>query len=188
MGGSVRRIVPSGAAYVALLRGINVGGKHCLPMKDLAALFEQAGCRAVRTWIQSGNVVFRAPASVARLAPALVERAIRERYGFAAPVIARSAAELREVVERNPFAGAADDRHLHVVFLAAKPTAARVAALDPDRSPPDEFRVAAREIYLRCPDGIGRTRLTNAWFDAGLATVSTTRNWNTVRNLLELAG
>jgi uncharacterized protein (DUF1697 family) len=79
------------------------------------------------------------------------------------------------------------ENHLHVLFLADQPGAAAVASLDPDRSPPDAFVVRGREIYLRCPNGVGTTKLTNAWFDSRLATISTGRNWRTVLKLFELA-
>ena len=88
----------------------------------------------------------------------------------------------------NPYveAGAEMDR-LHVVFLADAPDEGQVEGLDPDRSPPDEFVVRGREVYLHCPDGMARSKLTNAWFDSQLSTVSTMRNWKTVSKLLELA-
>ena len=174
---------------VALLRGINVGGKHPLPMKDLAAMFSDAGCRDVRTYIQSGNVVCRASQVVARRIPALVTAAIADRVGFRAPVVTRSADELYQIVRHNPLLRAGmDTAALHVVFLADVPVAAKVATLDPKRSPPDVYAVRGREIYLRCPNGLARTRLTNEYFDARLATTSTTRSWKTVLRLLELAG
>ncbi|HZN92159.1 MAG TPA: hypothetical protein VFB81_05620, partial [Myxococcales bacterium] len=82
----------------------------------------------------------------------------------------------------------ADPDTLHVVFLADPPPPAKVAALDPARSPPDEFQVRGREIYLRCPNGFGRTKLSNAYFDSKLGTISTVRNWRTVLTLAEMAG
>ncbi|MCC6524897.1 MAG: DUF1697 domain-containing protein, partial [Polyangiaceae bacterium] len=173
--------------HVALLRGINVGGKNKLPMKELVPLFEQAGCRAVRTYIQSGNVVFRAARARAASVPEIVAEAIRARLGFRAPVVLRTADELGELARGNPFVrSGADVGALHVVFLAERPTASRVAALDPGRSPPDELVVRGREIYLLLPNGVARTKLTNAYFDATLATTSTVRNWRTVLALLEM--
>lgn len=178
------------AAYVALLRGINVGGKHKLPMDELARLFSEAGCSAVSTYIQSGNVVFRAtPALAARLAGE-VERRIEQRFGFSVPVVLRAASELSSVARGNPFLRArpaADTSDLHVAFLADAPKARAIAALDPRRSPPDEFAVVGREIYLRLQNGVARTKLTNAWFDKELATTSTLRNWRTLLALVELA-
>ena len=175
--------------HVALLRGINVGGKHSLPMVDLRAMFETAGCRDVRTYIQSGNVVFAANGSLAARVPAMMARAIEERFEFAAPVVVRSAAELADVVRHNPFVEeGGGDSGLHVMFLATPPDASRVAALDPDLSPPDRFVVRGRDIYLACPNGIGRSKLNTQYFDSRLATTSTIRNWRTVQALLDMAG
>ena len=174
--------------WIALLRGINVGGKNRLPMKDLAAMFADAGCNDVRTYIQSGNVLFRADPKVAEEIPALISAAIQRQFGYEIPVVTRGATDLEAVMQANPFvqAGAETDT-LHVVFLADPPDAERVDALDPDRSPPDEFALRGREIYLHCPDGMARSKLTNAYFDSRLSTVSTMRNWKTVRKLIELA-
>jgi uncharacterized protein (DUF1697 family) len=175
-------------AHVALLRGVNVGGANKLPMKGLAALFAAAGCSEVQTYIQSGNVVFRAADALARRIPALISAAIAESFRLEVPVVTRTAAELREVAEQNPFLRAgADPAALHVAFLAERPGAARVALLDPARSPPDQFAVRGREIYLHCPNGVGRSKLTNQYFDSRLATISTGRNWRTVLTLLALA-
>ncbi len=174
--------------HVALLRGINVGGKNLLPMKDLLALFTDAGASDVRTYIQSGNVVYAASAAVARKIPTLVGAAIEEQFGFAAPIQSRSAEELRQLVAANPLLGAHDPAVLHVMFLAQAPTAKQITSLDPERSPGDSFVVRGREIYVACPNGVARTKLSNAWFDSKLATVSTGRNWRTTLKLLELAG
>jgi len=175
--------------HVALLRGVNVGGANRLPMRDLAEMFRDAGCADVRTYIQSGNVVFAASATLARRVPSVVGAAIRSRFGFDTPLLVRTGAELANVVGRNPFLKAgADPATLHVAFLRDQPDKAQVASLDPDVSPPDEFRVSGREIYLRCPDGVARSRLTAPYFDTRLKTVSTARNWRTVLALLEMAG
>ena len=173
--------------HVALLRGVNVGGKNRLPMKALVALFTDAGCDDVRTYIQSGNVVFLAKATLAKRVPSLVAGAISDRFGYHVPVVSRTAEEIRNVVRGNPFLEVgAHTSELHVAFLAKVPAATKVAALDPDRSPPDEFSVRGREIYLRCPNGVARTKLTNNYFDSKLATTSTVRKWKTVLKLLEL--
>jgi uncharacterized protein (DUF1697 family) len=174
------------SSHVALLRGINVGGCHVLPMKDLAGLFVAAGCREVQTYIQSGNVVFGATAAVARKVPALVAAAIQERFGFESPVVVRTAAELLAVVRDNPYQHGTD--LLSVLFLAEAPSGAQVASLDPQRSAPDSFVVKGREVYLHTPRGLGRTKLTNAYFDSKLGTVSTGRNWRTVLKLVEMTG
>jgi uncharacterized protein (DUF1697 family) len=171
--------------HVALLRGINVGGKGKLPMKELAAIFAAVGAREVRTYIQSGNVVF-----VADAAEPVVEAVTKEiaaTYGYPGRIVLRSGEELRKAFESNPFvrAGAAAER-LHVYFLADLPDAAAVKGLDAERSPGDSFAVVGREVYLHMPQGMARTKLTNAYFDSKLKTVSTARNWNTVGKLVEM--
>jgi len=173
--------------WIALLRGINVGGKNTLPMKELVNLFETLGFKDVQTYIQSGNVIFGATAAAARKAPELVIAGIRNRWGYDVPVVTRTAKELVSAVKRNPFVKNADPAHLHIAFLAAKPTAAGIAALDPDRSPPDRFAVLGREIHLHAPNGVARSKLTNRYFDSKLSTVSTARNWRTVHKLIELS-
>ena len=106
-------------------------------------------------------------------------------------MVIRTADEIRAVARANPFlrgGTSAEIDFLHVMFLADRPTPARVAALDPDRSPRDEFQVVGREIYLHCPNGAARTKLSNAYFDSKLATTSTMRNWRTVLKLADMSG
>jgi len=169
------------ATHVALLRGINVGGKNMLAMTALAKRFTDAGCEDVVTYINSGNVVFRATATLAKKLPAVITAALAKHHELQIPIVLRTAAELAAVVTANPFLAAkAPPKELYVGFLAKVPEAAAIAQLDPKRSPPDEFRVIGAEIYLRYRNGAGTTKLTNAYFDSKLATVSTVRNWNTV--------
>jgi uncharacterized protein (DUF1697 family) len=138
--------------YAALLRGVNVGGKNRLPMKDLAAMFAEAGCTDVVTYIQSGNVVFRATEACAARIPAAIAKVVADCLGFRAPVVTRTAGELRGVLRGNPFLRAgAEAESLHVMFLADRPTPARVAALDSRRSPPDEFEVKGGRSIFACP-------------------------------------
>ena len=172
--------------YVALLRGINVGGKNKLPMKDLVTMFEQAGCSDVATYIQSGNVVFDAAASLAKSMPAVIHDAIAERFGYDVPVVTRTGAQVTRVLESNPF-DCVPENEVHVFFLSKKPAAAKVAALDLERSPPDELRVIGQELYLHCRTGMAKTKISNVWLDRQLGVVSTARNWRTTQKLAELA-
>jgi uncharacterized protein (DUF1697 family) len=173
--------------YVALLRGINVGGKNKLPMKELSAIFGLAGCTEIQTYIQSGNVVCKASATVAKTLPVVVRAAIKKNVGHDVPIVIRTAEELASVARSNPFlAAGAPPETLHVAFLDDQPAPRAVATLDPARSPGDEFVARGREIYLRLPNGVGRSKLTNAYFDRALATTSTIRNWRTVLELLAL--
>ncbi len=173
--------------HVALLRAINVGGRNSLPMKDLVKLCEGAGCRDVATYIQSGNVAFGASATLAKKLSVALEAAIRAHAGLGVPVILREAAALRAIATANPFLKAgADPGELHVGFLADVPTTAQIAALDPKRSPPDEFVVRGGEVYFRFPKGVGKTKLTIPYLDAKLGTTITLRNWRTLHALIEL--
>jgi uncharacterized protein (DUF1697 family) len=175
--------------HIALLRGINVGGNNRLLKEDLVSIFHDAGCTEVKTYIQSGNIVYEAESALARQIPAVIAELIVERCGFEVPVVTRTAEELCGVVAANPFLqDGVDEKTLHVAFLAAVPSEALAATLDPQRSPPDEFVVQGREIYLRCPNGLARTKLSNAYFDSNLGTVSTMRNWRTTLRLLAMAG
>ncbi len=155
-----------------------------LPMSDLARVFAGLGCSDVTTYIQSGNVVFRPPSAGAQLIADGATVAIRKRMAMDIPVIVRSASDLDAVVRTNPFiAGGADVATLHVMFLQEEPAGRLVGALDANRSPPDAFVVRGREIYLCCPNGMARTKLSNAYFDSKLRTISTVRNWRTVLKL-----
>jgi uncharacterized protein (DUF1697 family) len=173
--------------YVALLRGINLGGKNKLPMKDLIAIFCAAGCDDVQTYIQSGNVVFSAPVEIERGLCADISAQVLKRFGFSVPVVLRSTGELEDTFRNNPFLKlGAPEETLHVMFLADLPEPRSVAGLDPARSPGDAFVVRGREIYLRLPSGVANSKLTNAYFDSKLATTSTSRNWRTVTTLFEM--
>jgi uncharacterized protein (DUF1697 family) len=173
--------------HVALLRAINVGGKNKLPMKDLAAMFVAAGCRDVVTYIQSGNVVFSAPATVLKKLPQAISKRIVDDFGHKVPVVVRSHEQIASVIRNNPFLKAGEpEKTLHVVFLADLPSAEAVAKLDPQRSPPDRFIVVGQDIFLHLPNGAGQSKLTNVWMDSKLSTISTARNWATVLKLYEM--
>ena len=173
--------------HVALLRGINVGGKHKVPMKDLTRIVEDVGCRNVSTYIQSGNVLFSASPTLAKRAPRLIQAAIVQELGIEVPVVMRSATELEQVLRNNPFLGKTRETHcLYVAFLATTPTRTQITALDTQLSVPDQFTVVGYTIFLLLQNGVAKTKLTNKYFDAKLTTTSTLRNWNTVQKLVEL--
>ena len=171
--------------YVALLRGVNVGGKNKLPMADLRDIFTAAGCAVVQTYIQSGNVVFEAAQDLAGWVPEIVTRAIRQQFDYEIPVVARSSDELQQVAASSPFDTSGDPRFLHVAFLEDT-SAEAVSRLDPERFPPDAFAVRGRNVYLHYPNGVARSKLTNDYLAAQLQTTSTMRNWRTVLTLLEM--
>lgn len=172
-------------SYVALLRGINVGGKNKVPMAELRELFATLGHEDVVSYIQSGNVVFTSTVKPAQAASDLAAAIVKE-FGLRVPVIVRTRTELAKVITSNPYLKRGADSKLHVTFLADRPSAAAIKRLDPDRCPPDEFTVQGREIFMFMPNGMGRTKLTIDYFEKRLGTQGTARNWNTVNKLLDL--
>lgn len=175
------------SAYVALLRGVNLGSKNKVPMPALRAMFIGVGALNVESYIQSGNILFRAtPKSANKIIAAVCEEIARQ-FGFHAAIVIRNLAELEDVLVSNPFlATGRDEDDLHVFFLRNHPASDDVAKLNAGRSPGDEFHVRGRDIYLYMPNGVARSRLTNAYFDSQLKTVSTARNWRTVKTLVEM--
>lgn len=157
-----------------------------LAMKRLAEMFCEVGCADVVTYIQSGNVIFDAAPSLAQTIPGRITHEIEQRLGLRIPVILRTTQEMIETTRNNPFLTGADDKLLYVFFLADLPDSQNVGKLDPVRSPPDSFHMHKRELYLHLPNGAGRTKFTNSYFDTKLATISTARNWRTVLKLTQL--
>lgn len=171
--------------YVALLRGINVGGNRKLPMADLREIFRAAGATDVATYIQSGNVLFNAGGTAVEAIVSGVEAGIVDRFGFEVPLVVRSRDEMRAIVERHPYSELLDVKNAcHVVFLRRDPV--DPARLDPDWARPDRFTVHGRDVYLALVGGVAGTKLTNAYFDRATGTVSTARNWRTVTTLLDM--
>jgi uncharacterized protein (DUF1697 family) len=174
--------------WVALLRGVNLGARNKISMVDLRELVSQLGAEDVTTYVQSGNVVFRSPGERGDLTQA-IESEVRRRLGLDLRVMLRTNAELGELVAGNPFAAHEPDPiKLHVTFLAEPPDRGRVSALNVMQFEPDQFRVARDAVYLHCPQGYGRSKLSNAFFEKQLGVAATTRNWRTVTTLAELAG
>jgi uncharacterized protein (DUF1697 family) len=175
-------------SYVALLRGVNVGGQRRLAMDELRDLFVSEGAQAVETYLQSGNVIFRSGAAPTRLV-ANLERKIGSKLGAGVSIIVRTPTELAKVLAQNPFArGGADTGRLHVTFLSKTPVRSRVSQLERVTTGADRFAVAGRQVYLYCPNGYGRTKLSNAFLERRLEVEATTRNWRTVTELAELVG
>ncbi|HIE91702.1 MAG TPA: DUF1697 domain-containing protein [Acidobacteria bacterium] len=174
--------------HVALLRAINVGGRNRLPMARLVGMFDEVGCQRVRTYIQSGNVVFDASPALASRVASLVSSLIAVQMELKVPTVTRTAAELERIVSPNPFVDTdADTAIVHVGFLANAPTPTQIATLDPERSPPDECVVHGRELYLHCPNGVARTKFTTTYLDRVFDTTVTVRNWRTTLAVLDLA-
>ena len=171
--------------YIALFRGINIGGRHLLPMKNLVNLLADLGCAQVRTYIQSGNAVFRHPTADHKQLARQISQSIAEKYGFAPGVLLLTAAELQAVVVGSPFV----PRHgkdLHCFFLEASPVAPDMERLAALRAPSEAFKLGGTFFYLHAPHGVGRSRLAFK-VEQCLGVTATARNWNTVLKLLQMA-
>lgn len=175
--------------WIAILRGINVSGARKLPMKELKELFEALECGNVRTYIQSGNVVFES----ARLDPARfvkkVEAAITKKYGYDVPVLVRSLDAMKRILSANPYLkkkGIELDK-LHVTFLAEVPPKAYAEKIAGARFGNDSSELLGSEVFVHCPDGYGNTKLNNTFFENKLKVSATTRNWRTVNELVRIA-
>ena len=174
--------------YVALLRGINLAGRNKVAMPALRTLVEGLGYDDVATYIQSGNVIFTTGDSAAKVRAAL-EEAIAKEFGIDVVVVVRTRAELKKVVDGNPYAKELkDDRLVHVAFLAGKPTAAKVKALTSGDWGADAVAVKGAEAYIHTPNGYGRANVNNTVVEKRLGVAGTARNWRTTLKLLELAG
>ncbi len=175
--------------FIALLRGINVSGKNVIKMDTLRECFGQLGFTGVRTYIQSGNVVFdKAHASVTGLRKT-IEQAILSEFGFAVPIVLRTSKRVTEIVKGNPFLKqpTIDTSKLHITFLSDHPPQNALALLQPLAGTSEQLSIIGREIYLYCPAGYGNTKLSNAAIEKKLSIVATTRNWKTVNTLLDMA-
>jgi uncharacterized protein (DUF1697 family) len=175
--------------FISMLRGINVGGQNSLRMAELKSLYEALGFEKVETYVQSGNVVFKTTQSDAVVLAALIQAQIERSFGLVVSVFTREPSDFQRILRSNPFLMGRneDPTKLHVTFLYRTPKAAQWEAL---KSPPgvtDEFFPGEREIYLFCPNGYGRTKLSNTFFEKKLSIPATTRNWNTVQALFKLA-
>lgn len=170
--------------WVALLRGVNVGGGNRLPMADFRDSVEALGYADVTTYIQSGNVVFRTDESETEIVERL-RGVLSDRHGLAVPVVVRSGDELAGVVARHPFAGdRLDPKLLHVAFLDRAPDPAD--GPDEDRWSPDRWALVGRELYLAYPGGSARSKMTIEQFERSWGVTATARNLNTVAKLAEM--
>ncbi len=169
--------------HVALLRGINVGGKNRIAMEVLRECFAQAGCSDVKSYIQSGNLTFHVHPNEVESLPKRVAIAMEKAVGFSVPVIVRSLTELVATIDAMPFDCSDTSASFQILFLSSVPS----TSLDATRSPDDQFALIGDALYVRYGVGIGRSKLTNAYIDKTLQTTSTARNLKTLRALTGLA-
>jgi uncharacterized protein (DUF1697 family) len=175
-------------AFVSLFRGINVGGHHKIRMDDLKDLHESLGFKDVFPYIQSGNVVFNSnDADVARLRRH-IEDGFEKTFGFHVEVFVRTSAELREIIENNPFQSqpGKESKWVVVSFLAARPNDTAQEDLLKTYVGPEELFIIGKEVYIYYTNGIGRSKLSQSFMEKKLKTFGTARNWNTILQLQKL--
>jgi uncharacterized protein (DUF1697 family) len=175
--------------YISILRGINVSGQKKIKMADLKQLYEELKFKDVITYIQSGNVIFKTDKKLTDTElTKRIEKKIFEKYQFEVTVIIRTIKEMEKVQKSNPFLKlkGIDTERLYVTFLDEIPMKENIERINQVDFSPEKFIITGREVYLHCPNGYGRTKLNNNFFENKLKITATTRNWNTVNKLVEM--
>ena len=175
--------------YIAMLRGINVSGHKPVKMEALRASFEASGFSDVKTYVQSGNVVFKAAKSSIPTLMQKISDKILEDFKFSISILIRTPEELAAVIKHNPFAKKAgtDEAKLYVTFLSEPAPKETEELLKPLAVAAEEIHAHGSEIYLYCPNGYGTTKISNTAIEKKLSRQATTRNWRTVNALVEMA-
>ena len=175
--------------HISMLRGINVSGQKKIRMVELKSLYESLGLDHVTTYVQSGNVVFESSSDDESSLAGKIEACIEKNFGYSVSVFLRSPVDFKHLLTRNPFL---NDRHedpsrLYITFLYQEPKPGKLERLGMPAGESAEFVMAEREIFLYYPDGYGRTKFSNNYIERKLDIPATTRNWNTVNALFDLA-
>lgn len=175
--------------YIALLRGVNVSGRKKIKMADLISHLAELNLQSVKTYIQSGNILFKSEESNQSILEQQIKDKIEEKYGFDVPVMVKLATDFQRVIENNPFAKdeANDIKCMHITFLGDLPTQEKTEHLACYNYPSEEYVLENKDIYLYAPNGYGRAKMTNNFFEKKLKVHATTRNWKTVNKLFVMA-
>lgn len=180
---------PLPETYIALLRGINVSGQKKIAMKELKDLFSNLGFQAIKTYIQSGNVVFNYDPDDSDKVASQIEIAIKNNFGFEVTVLIRTRKELIDCIKSNPFSSRPDldTKKLYTSILNSQPETLNIEKILTFESDADEFIILDKTIYVYCPGGYGTTKLSNNFFENKLKVKATTRNWKTINELSRIA-
>ncbi len=175
--------------YISLLRGINVSGQKIIRMEELRKIYEELHLFNVRTYVQSGNVLFDCKHQDESELTRLIEATLENSFGYAVRVFLRERNDLQRTVTSNPFLKMKDIdiSKLHVTFLYDPPAPEALHSIKKPGDNADDFSFGKNDIFVYCPDGYGRTKLSNAFFERTLKIPATTRNWKTVNALVEIA-
>ena len=176
--------------YISILRGINVGGRKLIKMDALRKLYEGLGFQHVRSYIQSGNVIFTGDDVELCKLEQRISQQIEKDFGFEAPVIVLTVDKLKDIIENNPFLADPnkDLSFLHVTFLSSTPNRFDPKAIEAKKQKEEAFVFSGDVVYLYCPNGYAKTKLTNNFLESVLKVRATTRNWKTTVELLKTAG
>jgi uncharacterized protein (DUF1697 family) len=176
--------------YIAMLRGINVSGQKKISMADLRSLCTSIGLQNVQTYIQTGNILFTASITNKEALKTMIQQAIYKQYKFHVPVQLRSSDELASIIKNCPFntvGNITDGTKLLLSFLSATPEHSAISKIQDYVVAPEKLVVNADVIYLYCPNGYGRSKLSNNFLESKLNIIATTRNWKSVCKLYELS-
>ncbi len=175
--------------YIALLRGINVSGHKKVPMADLRSMLRKMGFQDISTYIQSGNVVFSSDESNSHTLEKQIKQRIQGTFGFEVPVLVKSIAEFKKIIQQNPFteAESLEKNQVYFVLLRDRPLQERVAVFQKEEFKNEKFEVTEGCVYLLCQNGYGRAKLNNNLVEQKLKVEATTRNYRTMAKLLEMA-
>ncbi|MBK7133131.1 MAG: DUF1697 domain-containing protein [Bacteroidales bacterium] len=176
-------------SYISFLRGVNMSGHNSIKMTDLAALYNSLGFSEVRTYIQSGNVLFSDNRGISESDIAqLIEKEILNKFSFVVPAMIRSVEELKALLSVNPFLNEKDfdPAKMAVIFLHAKPSDIQIDKVSNINYPPDKFMIKGSEIFIFCPNGFGKTKLYTNFFEKKMGVTGTARNWKTITAILQM--
>jgi len=172
-----------------MLRGINVSGQKKIRMADLKSLYETLGLNNVQTYLQSGNVIFDSEELDTQILRDSIEEQIENSFGFSVPVLIHNGDYFQRLIGSKHFMKERSENpsRVMVTFLFTSPEQSKLMELDVPENDTCEFVIADQEIFLSCPDGYGRSKLSNNFFEKKLGVVATSRNWKSVLALYEMA-
>ena len=169
--------------YIALFRGINVGGKYILPMQDLKNIFEKLNCKNVTSYIQSGNIVFNYEKDAAKIG-SKIQSAVFNNFGFKPAILILTSQEFMSAVKNNPFSSN-EGKTIHFFFASSTPSSPELQKLNILKSETEKFKLLENVFYLYAPDGIGRSKLA-ASVEKCIGVSVTARNLNTINKIISL--
>jgi len=167
-----------------------MAGHNSIKMTELSLLYKRLGFKYIKTYVQSGNVIFKADEAVSEKETAQkIEAEIFRKYGYTVPVMIRSIEEIKSLLKTNPYLATPDfdPSKMAVIFLHEVVTDLQNEKMRNVNYPPDKFQITGREIFIYCPDGFGRTRLYTNFFENKMKVTGTARNWKTIKTILSLA-